>query len=273
MDAERAFVAEAARRATTGAGGRGATRVQLHAHAQRLLRCVRCTRHCVARARSRRCGCVSGACRLSRVAQLATPDELGVRRAAEHLSVGQGRARRDDRAARHGRRPGAAVPARSGYRWDRHRRRRRRRACCAATRRAGTAGASRHGDRPACSWAQAVRTRSPALRRARRCCRFALRAGSATQPRTGPCTAAPTRCSRGSSAQWIRTATATRTTPHVLRSSGSRSRSRALPTVPVHLQPRVRPVWTPSSSRPPATTARPARATAASPGPGALPPC
>ena len=90
--------------------GSWCNRVQLHATLERLLCGVRRARRSPSRARSRRCGRVPGARRVSRVAQLATPDELRVRRAAEHLSVGQGRARRDDRAARHGRRPGAAVP-------------------------------------------------------------------------------------------------------------------------------------------------------------------
>ena len=92
--------------------------------------------------------------------------------------AGLRRPRRHDRAARHGRRPGASVPARQDPAGDRPRRpqRRRRRALEPAGSVAGRA--ARHRARRACSSAPAARAGCTASRRARRCCRSGSQAGS-----------------------------------------------------------------------------------------------
>ena len=105
----------------------------------------------------------------------------GLRRAAEHRAVRQGRSRRHDRAPRHRRRSCAALPARSCRRWHRHRRRRSRRARGATTRTSPPSSSGTARRWPASSSAPVGPVRSRASHRVRRCCRSASRAGSETR--------------------------------------------------------------------------------------------
>ena len=215
----------------------GASRLQLRARAQRLLR-RRSTR---ARSRSSSATRTSSASTrsASRIRRRTSTDVLsradfgpGSGHRPDIGISGRRRPRRDDRAPRHGRRSRGAVSPRPRPR--RHRRGRRRRRARSrprgrTTRRSSSATARRW---PGCSSARAGRRASRASRPARPSSRSASPAGSRTRSGTGRSTRAATRSSRASIAPSTRTTTATRTTPPASRSSRSRSRSPASPTGP-----------------------------------------
>ncbi len=126
---------------------------------------------------------------------------------------------RDDRAARHGRRSRASLPARS--RAGRHRPRRPARRRVGARRSPGSdpnrAARHRAGGHPR----RLARPAGPARHRARPrpSCRSGSPAGRPAPTAATPSSAAATSCSPGSTARSTRTATATRTTPFASCSS------------------------------------------------------
>ena len=116
----------------------------------------------------------------------------------------------------------------------------------------------------ACLSAHVAPRVSTALLPGRRCCRSALPVGSLTRTAAWPSMGAPTSCSPVSSSPSTRVRTATRTTRRAWHSSASGSRLQPSPTARSPGPSQAQLPSTRSSWRPPATTARPARPSAAS---------
>ena len=226
------------------AGAPGHARLHLRAGGRGVFRGARPARDRDPRTAARGAGRLPGSFGLPRVrlvvaaprARLPARQRPPPRRRAPGLR----RSRCHRGAARHRRRPCAAVPAREDQGRRRHRRRERPRARRAASRERVGARAPRDRARRDRRGGERSGRASRASRLARGSCRFASPAGSVQLPGATPCTRAPTRSSRASSAPSIPTATGSRTTLRASRWSASRSRTRRSRTGRSRKRSRVR---------------------------------